>query len=229
MDHSHLSRLPAELRIRIYELSLIDVESITVRVLTGTPRLVSDRTHILALAATCQQIRNECASIFWKGNKFTIVTRPGGQLTYISDIWERGLRGWLDQIGEVNRKCLSFLEVDIGTSFMYVFHPSSETVWRSVSAAVCQLVKGTTRISMKTQVNWMSRSQQSFPLVVPLNSALAARKAVDEALDQQRRFVACSEANRDAVAYRRMELETCAQELHNFVSLLESTIVAPTR
>lgn len=67
MDDSPLSRLPAELRNRIYELALLQDDSITIS-LNGKRRW-RPPAHL----STCNQIRAEASSIYYAGNTFTVL------------------------------------------------------------------------------------------------------------------------------------------------------------
>ncbi|KAK4952545.1 hypothetical protein LTR10_009351 [Elasticomyces elasticus] len=71
--HRHKCRLlllPAELRIRIYELAVVERSS----VMACYPKRVKQPT----LSATCQQIRRECLSVFYGDNTFRFAIPTAG-------------------------------------------------------------------------------------------------------------------------------------------------------
>lgn len=228
METSPLFKLPGEIRNRIYELALYQPSGLTIRILTGEPRLLNldNAANPIALAATCRQLHRECTSLTYFLNKFTLIAAPKGQ-RYDLEIWQKGLHAWLRQIGDANRRLLKDIEIDIGTSFMYDLCPSSETLWRSVSSLLYLFTDGSTRVSMKTDVCWMSRSRRAFGISIPLNNLVVAREVVSEVLETQRWLLEqWFEKNRISgreAGYRRMELGTCGQELRSYINLLEVT------
>ena len=232
MDTSPLQKLPGELRNRIHELILCHTDTITVSISTGVPKLVSDPTtqQMLALTTTCRQLRREASPIFYEINKFTFVAKQVGE-QYVGSIrddkntqWQVGLRRWLDQIGERNCAHLRRVEVDVGTSFMYNYVPSTESIWRSV-AGVLSFFSKQTQVNMRTEFDWTYESRRAFTVSVPLSDPDRARIAVDKALEEQRRELRpwCESNHTGArrATYMKVELETCAQELQSFISLLE--------
>ena len=232
MDLSPLQRLPGELRNRIYEFALFQSDDVTINISKGIPQLHGDTNvkHTLALTTTCKQLRYEASPIFYEVNKFTLLSKQVGE-PYSGDIrddhniqWQKGLRTWLDQIREQNRAALHHVEIDIGTSFMYNYVPSSENVWRSVTGVLSQFDKNT-RVNMKTELDWTYESRRAFALSIQLSDPMAARKAVNEVMEEQRRelmpWCRSNHAGSRRATYMTVELETCAQELESFVSLLE--------
>lgn len=226
MEQSHFFRLPAELRTEIYRQALYRPEGLTIRVLTGKPQICKERNgrHVLALPSTCRQLRQECSPFVYELNKFNLIARPPGQ-RYNPEIWQRGLHAWLDQIGERGRARLFDVEIDIGTSFMYDLYPTCETLWRSVSSLLYLFNRENARVSMKTEVCWMSQACQSFPISIPLNNSTLARQAVAEALSLERRnldnWVFDMRVSPRVTSYRVMELANCGQELRSFIALLD--------
>jgi len=74
MESSSLNKLPPELRNSIYELALCPAEDITFSML-GDSRLMSNPSptqRVLALTATCKQIRDECLLMFYAQNEFHV-------------------------------------------------------------------------------------------------------------------------------------------------------------
>lgn len=232
MEASPLMKLPGELRNRIYELALFQASDITVFVSGVRPHLFhpTETQNILSLMETCKDMRAEASPIFYQVNKFVLIAKYLGE-RYTGDIknprntqWERGLNDWLDQLGPRNVKALSHIEVDIGTSFLYNYIPSSESIWRSV-ATVPRHFNKKTLVSLKTELDWTYESRRAFAISIPLNNLALAWSAVDEALEQQRKELLpwCEQNHAGArrTEYMRVELATCAQELQNFVHLLE--------
>ena len=194
MEKSPLNKLPAELRNQIYELALFQSTGITVFVSGLRPHLFkpTETKNILSLTETCKKLRHESSPIFYQINKFILISKYLGE-RYSGDIntarntqWERGLCEWLRQLGDRNVNALSHVEIDIGTSFLYNYVPSSESIWRSV-ASVPRHFGQKTVVCMKTGLDWTYESRRAFAISIPLNDAAAAQKAVDEALEEQRR------------------------------------------
>lgn len=232
MNTSPLQKLPGELRNRIYEFILYHIDGINVSISTGIPLLVKDAAteHMLALNTVCKQVHCESSPIFYEINKFTFIAKQVGE-QYVGSIrddrntqWQTGLRRWLDQIGERNRAHLQHVEIDIGTSFMYNYVPSTESIWRSVAGVLAFFSKHT-QVNMRTEFDWTYESRRAFAVSVPLSDPDRARIAVDKALEEQRRELKpwCQSNHTGArrATYMTVELETCAQELQSFISLLE--------
>jgi hypothetical protein len=232
MEESPLYKLPGELRNRIYELALFQPGGITVFVSALRPHLFkpTDTSNILALTEICKDIRHESSPIVYETNKFSLISKYLGE-QYSGDIrtarntqWETGLCVWLHQLGKRNVNALSHVEIDIGTSFLYNYVPSSESIWRSV-ASVLDHFHEETLVCMKTELDWTYESRRGFAISIPLSDPAAARQAVHDALEEQRRELVpwCEENHAGArrTEYMRVELATCAQELNGFVHLLE--------
>ena len=232
MEASPLIELPGEIRNRIYELALFQSGGITVFVSASRPHLFkpTETSDILALTKTCKDIRYESSPIFYETNKFSLISKYLGE-QYSGDIrharntqWETGLCLWLNHLGERNINALSHVEIDIGTSFLYNYVPSSESIWRSV-ASVLDHFADTTLVCMKTDLDWTYESCRGFAISIPLSNPVAARQAVHDAVEEQRReLVSWCEVNYVGprrMEYMRVELATCAQELSEFVHLLE--------
>jgi hypothetical protein len=194
MEECPLNRLPGELRNRIYELALFQSSGITVFVSGVRPHLFkpTETKNILSLTETCKELRHESLPIFYQVNKFVLISKYLGE-RYSGDInnarntqWERGLCDWLGQLGARNINALSHDEIDIGTSFLYSYVPSSESIWRSV-ASVPGHFKEKTLVCMRTELDWTYESRRAFGISIPLNDSTAAQKAVDVALEEQRR------------------------------------------
>ena len=232
MEASPLITLPGEIRNRIYELALFQSGAITVYVSTLRPHLFksTETNNILALTETCKAVRHESSPIFYEANRFVLISKYLGE-QYSGDIrharntqWETGLCVWLGHLGKRNFDALSHVEIDIGTSFLYNYVPSSESIWRSV-ASVLDHFGERTLVCMKTQLDWTYESRRGFAVSIPLSNPAAARRAVHDALEEQRRELVpwCEEnvVGARRTEYMRVELATCAQELNGFVHLLE--------
>lgn len=232
MESSPLNKLPGELRNRIYELALSQAGDITVFVSGIRPHLFhpTETKNILSLTETCKDIRHEASPVFYRVNKFVLISKYLGE-RYSGDIqnaqntqWKRGLCDWLDLLKPRNVTALSHVEVDIGTSFLYNYVPSSESIWRSV-ASVRSHFDLKTLVCMKTELDWTYESRRAFGISIPLNDSAAAWKAVNEALEQQREellpWCQANHAGPRRTEYMRVELATATQELHGFVQLLD--------
>lgn len=231
MDDSALMKLPAELREQIYGFAMCHPEGIKIDVTRGIPRLLGDQQRTLSLPSTSKQLHTECTGLLYKVNEFTLITRSApsehrreNRIGGDNGQWQAGLRLWLHQIGSQSRACLSHVTIDVGTSYLYRYFPTSESVWRSVSSMLGAFHENT-NVRMKTKVDWR-RSCVPFTLEVPLRDPVAAKDAVAKVLWEQRVALEiwCREIDLDARAtsYHRMELGTCGQELENLVSLIES-------
>lgn len=233
MDASHFSRLPAELRNHIYELSLVRKDPLTIQLWTGKPQLVrtGDVHNILAFARVSKRFREEAASIFYGTNSFIVVTKRLGEL-YCGDArnhentkWQIALRQWLESIQYHQHRHLPKLEIDIGTSWMTNWWPSSESIWRSVTDMLHVFDPAKTTVYMKTEILWKYRPKRSFIISLPLTDTNLARQALSDTLESERwrlkvRFQESDWGPRVA-QYAKMEFETSGQELYGFVGLLE--------
>jgi hypothetical protein len=232
MEASLFNKLPGELRNRIYELALLQFDGVTVFVPGIRPHLFrpTETKNILALTETCKEMHNEASPVFYRVNKFVLISKYLGE-RYSGDIqnarnsqWKRGLCDWLALLGSRNTAALTHVEVDIGTSFLYNYVPSSESIWRSV-ASVRSLFGEKTLVCMKTELDWTYESRRAFYVCIPLNDAAAAWRAVNEALEQQREellpWCNANHAGARRTEYMRVELATATQELQGFVHLLE--------
>ena len=124
---------------------------------------------------------------------------------------ETGTLRLVSSSGTRNTAALSHVEVDIGTSFLYNYVPSSESIWRSVAAVRSHFCEKTL-VCMKTELDWTYESRRAFILSIPLNDSAAAWKAVDEALEQQReglqQWCEANHAGARRTEYMRVELAT---------------------
>lgn len=82
MENSRLNKLPAELRLNIYELALTIPEGISLEIIydhqgepSGLEVVSKDARETLQLLNTCKQIRNEALPVFFSSNRFVIETR----------------------------------------------------------------------------------------------------------------------------------------------------------
>ena len=74
MEHSRLGKLAAELRIRIYEMVLVQNEPIyLLKTVKGLSRFSpNQQPQILSLLSVCRQTQQECAGLFYSQNSFTL-------------------------------------------------------------------------------------------------------------------------------------------------------------
>lgn len=110
MDHSPLAKLPAELRNRVYELSLHHDKPF---ILTGSARRRKGTLvplHKLrepyALLVTCRQIRKEATQLLYALNSFVV---HGSR----HDRKSQALRRFLGDIGESNTNALRHIGLDL--------------------------------------------------------------------------------------------------------------------
>ena len=115
MEQSPLLRLPAELRIKIYEYALWHKDGITIKPYLGKPSLswLPKHNRPLALTSTCRQLRHESLPVFYSTSLFTLEHTPlfrewqaGEQQSS-----ERALRHWAGVIGRRNRSTIQRVEI----------------------------------------------------------------------------------------------------------------------
>ena len=115
MDDSILSKLPVELRDRIYEFVVTQGAQVAILIKLGAP--TSSRLD-LRFMRTCRRLRAEANPIFYRINGFTIVTKfLEGELPPSSPQARRpfaGVRKWLDAIGPQNAGRLRKVCIDLG-------------------------------------------------------------------------------------------------------------------
>ena len=234
MNTSSLFSLPAELRNRIYELALCQPAGITISVSEGRPHLLYspiEIRHLLALTQTCRILSSESSPVFYEVNEFTFVSKylreqrhPGNLQNRRNTLWQHELFTRLDCLGPDNVRALSHITIDIGTSFLYDYVPSCESIWRSV-ASVLDRFSSKTKVYMKTKLNWTYESHRTFDLSMSLSDPVAALRVVDEGLQAQKDelepWCIANNIGPRRIEYMRVELATCAQELRGFVHLLE--------
>jgi hypothetical protein len=124
MDASPFRKLPAELRMAIFEDTLSHPSGICIEIDQGILKLVSPdpSTFPVALLSTCHQIRSECLALFWRNHfRFTVwafndVLEPREihQVEALGDRWPNIMHDWLQQIGEQNRECIRSIDFDLG-------------------------------------------------------------------------------------------------------------------
>lgn len=235
METSHFSYLPAELRNHIYGLALTHSDAFTIQLWTGSPNLVRTQNlqpNILAFTRVSKQFRDEAASVFYASNKFIVVTKRLGEL-YCGDArnhgntkWQTGLHQWLASIKYRQYQYLPSVEIDIGTSLMSTRWPSSEDIWRSVTDVLHEFEPEKTTVFMKTEILWRQKPKRGFVVCLPLTDTSLAHQAVEETLERQRWLLRAFFHESDfrgpgTALYEKIEFETCGQELHGFVELLE--------
>ncbi|TKA56325.1 hypothetical protein B0A55_11676 [Friedmanniomyces simplex] len=132
MDSSPLSRLPAELRNRIYELTFtnapIELQWIFYR--SGFHvRRPFDRRLGLALTATCKQIHEECGQrMFYAHNDFLITCNPGNRVDAMD--YALVMRTFVHAVGLGNALAARRLILAKHSStFMRLFAPAIEQLF----------------------------------------------------------------------------------------------------
>lgn len=104
MDNSPLSRLPGELRNKLYELVLFEEDGVTVSPTGPKTWLIHKRRFgkpsgprplsVVGLPATCKAIRSECLRIFYAINTFTFETKHFEQQDRTA-LWFKRLAAWV--------------------------------------------------------------------------------------------------------------------------------------
>ena len=124
MDASPLGKLPAELRVAIFELVLRHPSGISIEIDQGDLKLNSPSpgSHLLALPSTCRQARSESHAIFWRDNHFRFTVwafndvlepREIQQVEAIGDRWPNVFHQWLRSIGSASQLVRS-IDLDLG-------------------------------------------------------------------------------------------------------------------
>ena len=125
MDRSPLSKLPAEIRIRIYEYALyqspFNIGPYQSLKGPSRPGYTEKHHHSLALARTCKAVNSECIPVFYSVNTFHIL---GRHAKYIL----RRLEAFREVIGAKNTAALKSIVLEIGMLTMESF----ETVFSSL-------------------------------------------------------------------------------------------------
>lgn len=127
MDASPFKRLPAELRLQVYELVLTHYSDIHLldrggKIICANALHDNDPLRFLALTRTCKAVRSESLSVFYDCNTFFWNSTPDtsavkGALVkkYSSGVSEtRVFKKWLKAIGENNAKAIKRLTFDMG-------------------------------------------------------------------------------------------------------------------
>ncbi|KAK5115831.1 hypothetical protein LTR85_009425 [Meristemomyces frigidus] len=121
MDHSPLSRLPAELRNRIYELALHQDTPVRARFANQRPRLQFKYTdNALALVRSCKQIRAESAGLFCSANSFRIELNEASLYEVLTDASTRmsitldPFTVFLAQLGPEKASLLNVVSLQLG-------------------------------------------------------------------------------------------------------------------
>ena len=135
MDSSYLQTLPRELRDAIWQLTLQLQDEVYIFDEDDKPHVDESvaEQNPLALTETCQQIRTECHSVFYRNNSFrlesSILTQPY-QLSACKTPGESGFKTfkvWIDQIGP---DCSSALKaINISLSELHHTYVAEDDVW----------------------------------------------------------------------------------------------------
>ncbi|KAK4546324.1 hypothetical protein LTR36_002001 [Oleoguttula mirabilis] len=145
MDASPLGRLPPELRHIVFNLVLLTPKLIDVGMTTPIYGLsgpffgsgMPPAQDVLALTATCKQMRSEIIPVFYSANEFVINVSALAEETCENAIMEMVksqallLRGWLQSLGQ-NASCLRKVIIHAGaweTVFLDALASSALTAW----------------------------------------------------------------------------------------------------
>lgn len=116
MEHSSFANVPNEVLNSIFRLALHDPEKVTLD-FTSEPQgravRIGGQPHLLALTETCRKIRKDTRLVFYDANDFVaLIGRLSWhvRLTYRSEPIRR-FRGWLQERGFENARCIRTLEV----------------------------------------------------------------------------------------------------------------------
>lgn len=112
MELSPFSRLSAELRNEIYELTVILPESIA-PAQPGNSNGTNKSVNLPGILHCCRQIREECLQMFYASNTFNFrcnAWRSQADENNCVD-W---IHGWLDEIGTKNCSVLRAIHIDLG-------------------------------------------------------------------------------------------------------------------
>lgn len=113
METSPFHKLPGELRDQIYVLALQQTQKIDL--FRDQSQIIIDpvlRTErVLALTATCKQIRSECLAIFYSVNHFRVC---GGVLRSLYQDCTGVFQQWVDRVGTKQRQALCRLDFELG-------------------------------------------------------------------------------------------------------------------
>ncbi|KAK4504688.1 hypothetical protein PRZ48_002649 [Zasmidium cellare] len=137
MENSPFKKLPAELRIKIYELVLTvdDPEGITIEPSDSgsqiEPRATCRRKIHFALIDTCKQVRSEAFPVFISQNRFRIAPRKSW---WLIDCLPMTTRLWLSCLGECAQD-LQSLDVHLGT------YPHEALEWEDLEYEVTCVMK----------------------------------------------------------------------------------------
>ncbi len=182
MDKSPLNKLPRELRDTINESAMSHVDPIVVDLHSGHPHLVHPpkSQNVLASTRVCKQMREECAPLFYSGNRFILVAKR----KFIEETpWQRALCRWLASISYQQHLHLSQVVIDIGTTLTLGSRPI-DGMLRIVSDALSLFDVGRTRLSLRIGVIVGGGLSTNLDLgfVLPLTDTNAAMDSIDEAI-----------------------------------------------
>ncbi|KAK5129819.1 hypothetical protein LTR08_002796 [Meristemomyces frigidus] len=119
MDNSPFNDLPAELRVRIYTAALCPTEGVGISFALDKdwntpnerPVYLSSKARLLALTATCKQMREECTPVFFSVNTFHL--HPRRTMVHVPNAHYKLLSKWLACIGTHNTSLLKKVVVNL--------------------------------------------------------------------------------------------------------------------
>lgn len=178
MNSSTLSRLPPELRERIFELVVDLPRPLTIQLSTSNLQLSQPKdSSLLALAQTCSQLRHESLPIFFRSNTFVLHidnTRTGDRSCRCGPTWLSNLHRWLHTISPPTRRLLG--DVDIQLEVLDINDcRTAERAWSDVESAWGLFDRGV-RLSLSLKIidYFQERhAELKLPLLDPKDANMA--------------------------------------------------------
>lgn len=135
MDKSPLARLAPEIRNRVYGLVLQRPDAIVLTVNGRDCRISDNASHewLLALPATCKQLRDETTQMFYAQNTFQLQGQDSGASQLLA---------WQKAIGKEGRKALRLIIIDTGEVHQAAFDNTVMSaiwkLWSTTESLRCQ-------------------------------------------------------------------------------------------
>ena len=231
-----LHKLPAELRLKIYEYTLAQESDIQLTYLESSHKLVRTKPlplgplTCLNLFLTSHQIRNESLPIFTSINNLKIITPilgqylklVQGQPLYAGNIEPilNVLQIWLNWSGG---KPFTNVEIHIGTWFTWWERATSEVVAPTFERLIATAVGGSThkaKVTVCMTVNWSAvpAARSSFEIGLPLWDIVEARKRVAVCIQEQKETIFAQSA------CLLNNIETCQKKFDDLFDILDNQV-----
>lgn len=231
MDNSPLQRLPAELRIRIYEYALTEDTAIKIywnarskpstfhfgeerlpfvpsRQHCFPPRqqLCLPARHPLALTATCKQIYNESLAIFLSSNKFSLSFPDFPPHCHAEDLID-ALKNWLADF-DPYQSMIRDLVVDLGDIPAFWLLPDN-------FVKPCKKFSNEMAFKVDIVVQYGTARENDFTIPISINTSclFCVRDEADKARDKLKAYLGRTR-DRKAVNRRRRASNDFALLLH---------------